>query len=234
MTDDILYRFKQVEKTLAGTFKYIHAMIAPSGKIVFDTGKGCFILGWLFMLAACVGPAWFVFTPPGIQGFPRYLLLAVSGFFAFCLIISIRGWVASYPYFEIDPTFRRITTYGGFPIWRPMNSVSIDDIRLFVAYDTMSTEPDSSLYAVTQSGLINPLIPKLGSVIPDNAARILGYICSKPAVKFTEYKPTHGTVEATYGKFKSKAGKYIDIDELLSVSANLYNPESIDPPDWIK
>lgn len=234
MTDDILDRFKQVEKTLDDAFKYIHARIAPSRKIVFDNGKGCFIIGWLFMLAASVGAAWFVFTPPGIQGFPRYLLLAVSGFFAFCVIISIRGFVSPQPYFEIDPDQRQFIIYGGFPIWRPMNPVPIEEIRLFVAYDTKSTESDSSLYAVTQSGLIQPLIPRLGSVIPDNAARTLGYICGKPAIKFTEYSPTQGTVGATYEKFKPKMGKYVDVGELVSVSTTLYDPESTDLPDWVE
>ncbi|MHB1457485.1 MAG: hypothetical protein ACYC0V_11290 [Armatimonadota bacterium] len=235
MTNNILDRFKLVEKTLDGTFQYVRAKISPSGKIVFDTGKGCMVLGWLFMLPACIIPAWFVFSPPGIEGFLQYLLLAISGFFAFCLVISARGFVVSYPYFEIDSDMRQFTIYGGFPIWRPKGSLRIEEIRLFVAYTCrMSENTDSSLYAVTESGLIHPLIPNLGSFIPDNTARTLGYICRKTAVSFKEYEPTQGTVGETFEKFKPKSGKLIDIQKLLSVSTTLYNSESTDPPDWVK
>lgn len=234
MADDILYRYKQVQKSIDGAFKFIHAEITPVGRIIFTTGKGCFITGWLFIMAACIGTAWIVYAQPEIQGFIKYLILAVSGFLALCLLISARGWVEPQPYFEIDPAFRRISIYGGFPVWRPKQVIQIDDIKLIVAYGCRWSESsDSWIYAVTESGTIHPLISHLGSVIPDNAARILGFICNKLAMKVEEKEPVSGPLAGQWNTYMPKTGKHVDIQQLLNIAVMLYDPESADIPDWV-
>ncbi|MHB1000155.1 MAG: hypothetical protein ACYC27_12995 [Armatimonadota bacterium] len=253
MSDDILYRSKQAQSSLKGLFKLVQVHIAPDNKIALKDGQAYFIMKWIFKLAICITAAWAALQPQDEASF-HYVFLAVAVATAINLIITIRYLGNSPIILEIDSVSRQITIYAeSILLQRSKHSVSIDDIQAFVVYKYRRYRRKKIyiyLYAIEESGLIHPmmlvhpmtLINPVMLIYPmvfhhylsDQYAKILGYICNKLTVCVTENEPMWGPLEWNGPQYKPETGKHVDIQKLMSIAVELYDPESTDEPVWVQ
>lgn len=232
MTSDILSRFKDVQPSLSSSFQSIQADVTPDCRIVFRDGRGCFIMGWLFMLVIfCIIPVWIAYTQPFVDGILRYILFTFAGLSAVFLILTAHYLIVPPADFEIDPNSRQITIYGGFPISRPRYVVPIDSIRTFVDYNLIAdATKNSSFYLVTESGIIY----SFGDIMPELTGKILGYICDTLVVSIVDQIYGSAWYPPEAFPFRPKTGNKIDIQKLLETATILYDPESGETPDWVR
>ncbi|MHB1457432.1 MAG: hypothetical protein ACYC0V_11015 [Armatimonadota bacterium] len=231
MTSDILSRFKEVQPSLSSSFQSIQADVTSDGRIVFRDGRGCYIMAWLFMLVICAIPVWVAYTQPFVDGILRYALFTLAGIFAVLLILTAHYLIVTPADFEIDPSLRQITIYGGFPISRHKYAVQIDKIRTFVDYNLIAdATKNSSFYLVTESGIIY----SFGDIMPELTGKILGYICGKLVVSITDQIYGSAWYPPEAFPFRPGTGRKIDIQKLLETATILYDPESGETPDWVK
>jgi len=235
VANDILERFRRVQPTFRHPVRYIDTYVTQDGNIIYTTGRIASIIIWLFVLMLCLAFAWVALPSSEPRSLPDYVFLTVSALLAILLIIWIPHLRSPLPYFEVDTALRKINVYGGFLRWRPREVISVDDIRLFVSYVCFWSENiESSCSVVLETGQAYPLIAQLGSISPDLPAKTMGYICSKLAVRVTEREPTLGPWTWNGPAFKPRKGESLDIERMLTTAEVLYDPGSVDMPDWVE